>query len=126
MQDIKIVFLSHNLEGRKASRHFAWPWPPVLKWSGLFEVVRVSVQSFSINNECLSLIMRVASHCHTQQHSEYDKDSGRSKVWRNSRHETANAENSRSKTQHLDLRRPIVQKQTATKTMTLHRAQHRF
>ena len=64
-------------------------------------------------------------HCHMQQHSEFDKDSGISCVWRNSRHRTSNAENSCGKTQRLDLRR-IVQKWPATEPMTLRRAQHRF
>ena len=48
------------------------------------------------------MITLVAVHCHTQQHSEYDEDSGRSSVWRNSRCETANAENLRGKIR-LDL-----------------------
>ena len=73
------------------------------------------------------IITRVAAHYHTQQHSEFDEDSGTSSAWRNSRHKTTNAENSCGKTRHLDLRDfVVVQKRPATEPITLRRAQHRF
>ena len=43
---------------------------------------RLSTRNLFINNEHSKIITRVAAHCHTRQHSEYDKEMTTSIMWR--------------------------------------------